>query len=46
MVRNEGVFSFWSGAGVNFIRYAPHAVLSFWLIDAFKARAVEIYTKS
>ncbi len=39
LVRQEGIFSFWAGAGVNFFRYAPHAFLSFQLIDGFKSLA-------
>ena len=44
MMAEEGWRSFWGGAGVNFIRYAPHAVLSFFLIDLFKTTAAEHWT--
>ena len=42
MAAEEGMRSFWKGAGVNFLRYAPHAVLSFWLIDLAKATALQL----
>ena len=34
-----GAGAFWKGAWTNFLRYAPHAVLSFLLIDELKLRA-------
>ena len=36
IVQSEGVWAFWKGANVNFFRYAPHAVLSFYLSRRYK----------
>ena len=38
----EGALAFWAGAGTNFVRYAPHAMLSFWFIDLFKGFASDM----
>ena len=44
MMREEGLHSFWKGASINLVRYAPHAVLSFYLIDVFKSIAKQACT--
>jgi len=38
IARTEGLTGFYKGAGANFVRYAPHATLSFYLIDELKSR--------
>ena len=39
MLQEEGPLGFFKGAGVNLLRYAPHAVLSFTFIDLYKQGA-------
>ena len=39
LLKEEGVLGFFKGAGVNLLRYAPHAMLSFTFIDLYKQSA-------
>ena len=43
LLKDEGVLGFFKGAGVNLLRYAPHAVLSFTFIDMYKQGARSVW---
>lgn len=43
LLKEEGVLGFFKGSGVNLLRYAPHAVLSFTFIDLYKQGARSVW---